>query len=120
MHRLIALGALLFTTTAIAEEAPSGFAQMVDSPALKAAFTKASTGEVELAVDVAADGTIEHARIIRSAPSGIFDAAALDMIAGRHLHPATKDGTPVPVKDLRLTLRFAAQADPPASVEQSQ
>ncbi|MEI9985321.1 MAG: energy transducer TonB [Aliidongia sp.] len=119
MRILLAVGAL-FWTAAAADETPGGLAQMVDSPALKVAFTKASSGEVELAVDVAADGSIEHPRIIRSTPPGVFDAAALDMVASRHMRPATKDGAPVPAKDRHVTLRFQAEADPPASLEPQQ
>jgi TonB family protein len=120
MRCLIALGFLAYTAVAVADEAPGGLAQMVDSPALKTAFTKASAGEVQLDVDVAADGRIEHPRIIRSVPPGIFDAAALDMIASRHMRPALKDGLPSPAKDRRITLRFQAEADPPARVEPPQ
>jgi TonB family protein len=120
MRILLATAALFWAAAAIADETPGGLAQMVDSPALKVAFTKASSGEVELAVDVAADGSIEHPRIIRSTPPGVFDAAALDMVASRHMRPATKDGAPIPAKDRHVTLRFRAQADPPASLEPQQ
>jgi TonB family protein len=116
MRCLIALGLLCFSP-AIAAEAPGGMAQMVDSPALKAAFAQASSGEVALSVDVAADGRIEHPHILHSTPPGIFDAAALDMIASRHLHPTLKDGVPQPVHDRHILLRFQAQADPPAVLE---
>jgi TonB family protein len=112
-----ALLAALLGTAALADETPSGLAQMVDSPALKAAFAKASAGEVELAVDVATDGTIEHPRILRSTPPGVFDEAALAMVSSRHLRPGSKDGTPVPVKDRHITLRFQAEADPPAKLD---
>lgn len=120
MRRPALLCLLLWAAPALAEDVAGGLPQMVDSPALKAAFTKASTGEVELDVDVAADGTIEHARVLRSSPPGVFDAAALDMIAHRHLRPVLKDGTPAPAKDRHITLKFQAQADPPASVEPAQ
>jgi TonB family protein len=110
-------GVLALAAAGFTDEPPSGLAQMVDSPALKAAFAKASAGEVELAVDVAADGRIEHPRIIRSTPPGVFDAAALDMIGSRHMRPALKDGVPAPDKDRHITLRFQAEADPPATVE---
>ena len=119
MRCLIALGLLSFGTAAAAE-APGGMAQMVDSPALKAAFAKASSGEVEFSVDVATDGRIEHPHILRSTPPGIFDAAALDMIASRHMRPAVKDGVPQPVHDRHIVLRFQAQADPPAVLEPAQ
>jgi TonB family protein len=115
-----ALLLLLWAAPALAEDMPGGLPQMVDSPALKAAFTKASSGEVELDVDVAADGRIEHARVLRSTPPGVFDAAALDMIAHRRMRPAIKDGAPAPAKDRHVTLKFQAQADPPASVEPPQ
>lgn len=107
----------LVASAALADEAPAGLAQMVDSPALKAAFAKASSGEVELSVDVAADGRIEHPRILRSTPPGVFDEAALAMVASRHLHPGSKDGVAVPVKDRHITLRFQAEADPPAKLD---
>jgi TonB family protein len=113
-----AIGVLALATAAFVDEPPGGLAQMVDSPTLKSAFAKASSGEVELAVDVAADGRIEHPRVIRSTPPGVFDAAAFDMIASRHMRPAMKDGVPSPTKDRHITLRFQAEADPPASVEQ--
>ena len=107
----------LLATAALADEAPAGLAQMVDSPALKAAFAKASAGEVELSVDIAADGRIEHPRVVRSTPPGVFDEAALIMVASRHLRPGSKDGVPVPVKDRHITLRFQAEADPPAKLD---
>jgi TonB family protein len=100
-----------------ADEIPGGLAQMVDSPALKAAFARAPSGEVELEVDVAADGSIEHPRILRSTPPGIFDRAALDMIAGRHMRPAVKDGAPLAARGRHIVLRFQAQADPQAVLE---
>jgi TonB family protein len=107
--------AALLGTAALADEA--GLAQMVDSPALKAAFAKASSGEVELSVDVAADGTIEHPRILRSTPPGVFDDAALAMVSSRHLRPGSKEGVPVPIKDKHITLRFQAEADPAAKLD---
>ena len=113
----VALLSVLLGTTALADEAPGGLAQMVDSPALKAAFAKASSGEVELSVDVATDGRIEHPRILRSTPPGVFDEAALAMVASRHLRPGSKDGAPVPVRDRHITLRFQAEADPPAKLD---
>ncbi len=109
--------AALLGTAALADEAPGGLAQMVDSPALKAAFAKASSGEVELAVDVAADGRVEHPRILRSTPPGVFDEAALAMVSSRHLRPGSKDGVLVPIKDKHITLRFQAEADPPAKID---
>jgi TonB family protein len=102
---------------AAADTPPEGFQQMVDSPLLKAAFAKAAVGEVELAVDVGADGSIANPRILRSVPPGIFDAAALAMLAGRHLPPAIRNGMPAPDRDRRLVLRFQAEADPPAVLE---
>jgi TonB family protein len=84
---------------------------------LKDAFAKSAAGEVELAVDVAADGRIEHPRILRSTPPGIFDAAALEMIAGRHMRPAIEDGTAHSAADRHIVLRFQAEADPPAMIE---
>jgi TonB family protein len=113
----LALLAALLAASALADEAPDGLAQMVDSPALKSAFAKASSGEVALAVDVAADGRIEHPRILRSTPPGVFDDAALAMVASRHLRPGSKDGVPVPVKDRHITLRFQADAEPPAQLD---
>jgi TonB family protein len=110
---LVALTLLAGGATA---ETP-GLPQMVDSPALKAAFAKAAAGEVELAVDVAADGRIEHPRVLRSTPPGIFDAAAIEMIAGRHMRPAIEDGTAHSVPDRHIVLRFQAEADPPAMIE---
>jgi TonB family protein len=107
----------LLAGIAAADELPGGLAQMVDSPALKAAFARAGAGEVELAVDVAADGSIAHPRILRSTPPGVFDAAALAMIAGRHLRPTLKDGTPLAVQDRHIVLRFKAEADPSAVLE---
>jgi TonB family protein len=107
----------LLTGIAVADEPPGGLAQMVDSPALKAAFAQAGAGEVELVVDVAADGSIAHPRILRSTPPGIFDAAALAMLAGRHLRPALKDGAPLAVQDRHIVLRFQAETDPPAILE---
>jgi TonB family protein len=108
--RVAALFLALLALPALADEAPGGLAQMVDSPALKAAFAKASAGEVELAVDVTAEGAIEHPRILRSTPPGVFDEAALAMVASRHLRPGV-------VKDRHITLRFQAEADPPAKIE---
>lgn len=96
---------------------PDGFQQMVDSPLLKAAFARAALGEVELAVDVATDGSIANPRILRSVPPGVFDAAALAMLAGRHLPPAIRNGTPAADPDRHLVLRFQAEADPPAVLE---
>jgi len=112
MIRPLLLLALLLAAAAQAEE-PSSLPQMVDSPALKSAFRKASAGEVELLVDVAADGSLDHARILRSAPPGIFDAAALAMIEGQRVRPTLKDGTPEPVHDRHIVLKFRAEADPP-------
>jgi TonB family protein len=97
-----------------------GMAQMVDSPALKAAFIQASVGEVELAIDVTEDGRVEHPRILRSSPPGVFDAAALDMMTGRHMRPVLKDGTPQAVHDHRIVLRFQADAEPPAMLQPEQ
>jgi TonB family protein len=119
LRGLIALG-ILACGAAGAAEAPNGMAQMVDSPALKAAFARAAAGEVELSVDVATDGSIGHPRILRSTPPGVFDAAALDMIASRHMRPALKDGVPQPVHDRHIVLRFQAEADPPAVLEPAQ
>jgi TonB family protein len=105
---------LLLVFAARAEE-PAGLPQMVDSPALKSAFQKAEAGEVELLVDVGADGSLDHARILRSSPPGVFDAAALGMVAGQRIRPIIKDGAPQPVRDHHITLKFQATADPPAA-----
>jgi TonB family protein len=112
------IGLTLLAGTAAAET--PALPQMVDSPALKAAFAKATEGEVELAVDVTADGRIEHPRILHSTPPGVFDAAALDMVIGRHMRPAVADGTPLPAHDRHIVLRFQAEADPPAVLEPKQ
>ncbi len=112
MFRLALLPILLLAAAAQADE-PSSLPQMVDSPALKSAFRKASSGEVELIVDVAADGSLDHARILRSTPPGIFDAAALAMIEGQRVRPTIKDGAPEPVHDRHIVLKFRAEADPP-------
>src|ERR1700744_3580226 len=103
MRLAVMMVAALLATTALADEAPGGLAQMVDSPALKAAFAKASSGEVELSVDVAIDGRVEHPRILRSTPPGVFDEAALAMVSSRHLRPGSKDGVPAPIKDKHIT-----------------
>jgi TonB family protein len=113
------LTALTLLAGAAAAETPA-LPQMVDSPALKAAFAKATQGEVELAVDVTADGRIEHPRILHSTPPGVFDAAALDMVVGRHMRPAAADGTALPARDRHIVLRFQAEADPPAVLEPKQ
>jgi TonB family protein len=113
IRSVLFLTSLLLALAARAEE-PAGLPQMVDSPALKSAFQKAQAGEVELLVDVAADGSLDHARILRSTPSGVFDAAALGMVEGQRIRPIIKDGTPQPVRDHHITLKFQAAADPPA------
>jgi TonB family protein len=109
--------AAVLLAVAATDAPPDGFQQMVDSPLLKAAFAKAAVGEVDLAVDVGADGSIANPRILRSIPPGVFDAAALAMLAGRHLPPAIRNGTPEPDRDRHLVLRFQAQADRPAVLE---
>jgi TonB family protein len=122
LHRTVQglITLVLLAGIAAADEPAGGLAQMVDSPALKAAFAQAAAGEVELAVDVAPDGSIAHPRILRSTPPGIFDAAALAMVAGRHLRPALNDGLPQAVQDRHIVLRFEAEADPPAMLEPTQ
>ncbi|MGB8840521.1 MAG: TonB family protein [Aliidongia sp.] len=117
--KLATLIPLALLASGVAAETP-GLPQMVDSPALKAAFAKAAEGEVELAVDVTADGRIEHPRILHSTPPGVFDAAALDMVVGRHMRPAVADGTALPARDRHIVLRFQAEADPPAVLEPKQ
>jgi TonB family protein len=110
---------LLIALSAHAEDSP-GMAQMVDSPQLKSAFQKAQTGEVELMVDIAADGKISHPRVVNSSPPGVFDAAALDMAKNQHLKPATEDGAPQAVHDYHIVIKFAADSPAPPAVSSDQ
>jgi TonB family protein len=107
------LAPMLLALSAHAEE-PAGLPRLVDSPALNSAFQKAQVGEVELLVDVEADGTLDHIRILHSTPPGVFDDAALGMVKGQRISPTTRDGVAQPLRDHHIVLKFQASADQPA------
>ncbi len=66
-------------------DAAPGMARLVDGPALKAAFSHAPAGTVELAFRLDGSGEVHGVRILASEPAGIFDAAALSMVEGTRL-----------------------------------
>ena len=97
-------------------DANSGMARMVDGPALRSAFAKARTGEVEVGFDLAEDGTIIHAHVVRSTPPGVFDAAALSMVQDTKLPPPNQSTAETP-HDHFLIVHFKEDSVPQTSID---
>jgi protein TonB len=63
-------------------------------------------GSVTVSLLVAADGSVEQAKVVRAEPAGVFDAAALEAVRAWRFEPATYSGKPVKVW-ARQVVRFA-------------
>ena len=77
----------------------------------KAALDQRIGGMVSLVVDVAADGSVAGARVERSQPAGVFDAAALQAVKAWKFTPLVKDGRAVPGR-IRVPIRFDPPSEP--------
>ena len=67
-----------------------------------------TTGWVDLAFDVEADGSVTHVAVLGSDPKDVFDAAAVAALRRWRYQPAERDGQPV-VQRAQLRIRFALQ-----------
>jgi TonB family protein len=79
------------------------------------ALKEGLTGEVGLIVDIAADGSVAAAEVVRPAGHG-FDEAALAAVRAFVFTPAELDGSPAAVRieyTYRFVLREAPKAPPP-------
>lgn len=90
---------------------------LASAPFPMAACVQGTKGRVVLEVETEASGQVREARILSSAPEGLFDATALAIARGSRLSPAYRDGMPIPATAL-LTLRFdPARATCPGTQE---
>ena len=60
---------------------------------------------VTVSLLVAADGSVERAKVVAAEPPGVFDAAALDAVRAWRFEPASYGGKPVKVW-ARQVVRF--------------
>ncbi|MEM1433972.1 MAG: energy transducer TonB [Pseudomonadota bacterium] len=63
-------------------------------------------GDVEVRYRVTETGTVADPEVVRAAPPGVFDEAALTAIRQFRYRPQLKDGTPVAVPAVISTIRF--------------
>ena len=78
-------------------------------PAAKAAGIE---GSVTVRYDVTAAGAVANARVVASAPAGVFDAAALAAVRQWRFRAAVVDGAAVPARGRLSTLRFTLGEGP--------
>jgi len=97
-------------------DAGPGMARLVDGTALQEAFKKAPAGDVEIAFELGDDGKVLHPKIVKSTPSGIFDAAALSIVDGAHL-PHRESAPGESSKSFHLTMHFREDAEPQTRVD---
>lgn len=92
-------------------------ARLVDGPEFKAAFARASSGEVELGFDVGPDGVVVNPRVLHSQPHGVFDRAALSLVAGRRLPLPSRARVGEILRDQRIVVRFRDAPDPASKIQ---
>lgn len=63
-------------------------------------------GNVILAFDVEADGSVSSVRVLESAPPDVFDQTAIAALKRWRYKPAMRDNHPVRAGDMRVTLQF--------------
>lgn len=68
------------------------------------------SGRVILLVDVAPDGSVTHAEVEKSQPTGVFDAATLEAAKQWKFNPAVENGKPVASR-VRVPVDFRADED---------
>lgn len=78
---------------------------LASAPFPMVACERRQTGQVALEVATNADGTIRQARILSSAPKGLFDGSALAIAKASRMTPAYRDGQPFAALAL-LTIFF--------------
>jgi TonB family protein len=94
----------------------TGMARLVDGMALQEAFKKAPAGDVEIAFELSDDGKVLHPKIVKSTPSGIFDAAALSIVDGARL-PHRDTSSSEAAKSFHLIVHFKVDAEPQTRVD---
>lgn len=82
-------------------------------PAAKAAGIE---GSVTVRYDVTAEGAVANARVVASAPAGVFDAAALASVRQWRFRAAVVGGVAVPAQGQLSTLRFTLGEGPDYAV----
>ncbi|NIP16389.1 MAG: TonB family protein [Pseudomonadales bacterium] len=63
-------------------------------------------GSVVVRYDVALDGRVINARVVRSEPAEFFDDAALNSVRSWRFNPALVDGEPRAAKGIESTVTF--------------
>ncbi len=97
-------------------DAGPGMARLVDGTALQEAFKKAPAGDVEIAFELSDDGKVMHPKIVKSTPSGIFDAAAVSIVDGARL-PHRDIASSEASKSFHLIVHFKENAEPQTRVD---
>jgi protein TonB len=67
-----------------------------------------TSGWVDLAFDVEADGSVAHVAVLGSDPKDIFDEAAVAAVRRWRYRPVQRDGLPVEQR-AQLRIRFTLQ-----------
>lgn len=115
----ILLLCLVLARVALADgpiDAGAGMARLVDGAALQAAFKKAPAGDVEIAFELSDDGKVLNPKIVKSTPSGIFDAAALSIVDGARL-PRRDEAMGKASSPFHLIVHFREDAEPQTSLD---
>ena len=63
-------------------------------------------GRVVVRYDVDLEGTVRNARVVRSEPPGVFDAAALAAVRSWRFNPPLVDGEPVAARNRESEVTF--------------
>ena len=70
------------------------------------ALEQSIEGDVTVRYDVDTDGQVMNARVVRSHPAGVFDAAALNAVQSWRFNAPRVDGIPQMSTGLESTLTF--------------
>jgi TonB family protein len=107
MMRIVVIGLLLIVSACMTQEnrqpeitAAGG---LVFPPAAKEQRVE---GYVVVSYDVTAEGTVVNAKVVESAPPGIFDEAALAAVRTWRFQPAVRSGAPAPAYGLTSKVSF--------------
>jgi protein TonB len=84
---------------------PPGIASLLERFYPRAARLRGLTGETEVEVDIAADGTVTNVVVCRATPPGIFDAAVVSALRSVRYQPAITGGVATASR-LRQTLQW--------------